>query len=57
MTKREFPVQILHVVFSAPRTGPGEREGTVGMTIWVWIPDTRRVSDLMGTSMEMIFYP
>jgi hypothetical protein len=29
----------------------------VGMTIRVWISDTRRVPDLMGTGMGMVFYP
>jgi hypothetical protein len=27
------------------------------MAIWVWVPDTRRVPDPMGTDTEMIFYP
>jgi hypothetical protein len=29
----------------------------VGMTIQVWVPDTRRVSDLTGTGIGTIFYP
>jgi hypothetical protein len=27
------------------------------MAIRVWVPDTRRVPDPMGTGMETIFYP
>jgi hypothetical protein len=29
----------------------------LGMLIQVWISDTRRVLVLMGTDIEMIFYP
>jgi hypothetical protein len=38
----------------------GEEEGKqtpLGMAIWVWVPDTRRVPDPTGTGMGMIFYP
>jgi hypothetical protein len=29
----------------------------LGMAIRVWVPGTRRVPNLMGTGMGMIFYP
>jgi hypothetical protein len=29
----------------------------VGMIIQIWLPDTRRVSDLTGTGTGTIFYP
>jgi hypothetical protein len=29
----------------------------IGMAIRVWIPDTRRVPDPIGTGMGMVFYP
>jgi hypothetical protein len=46
------------VAYSGSTTTPGQSGGgcpRIGMTIWVWVPDIRRVFDPTGTSMRTIY--